>query len=375
MRQKSKMQFNTAFWLSTLVFIAFNFKPVRASAVEEKNITDNSSVSVLRPDGVNFLNLVGVNQNDPARIRICAGAGLLDGVHSMKVEIQLTRQEGLTRNNWSKRTKISLRFTGFNYDAEGFIAPRLYNEAGTDIITPGSLLETKEDGRLVFHILSSNVVSQTLLEVNWNNVAPIGHAICVFSGPLNLRRFGVKDYIESVDDGWIFNQGVVLAKPGVTAPAKVYLKHQKALTAADDKYFIIKKDMNGDGNVEDVPSLTLDADGDGEVSEEERNEGVVRRPLDDDGNWSFVNGHRLKIRISEIIRSDGEIVDPENYGEYLSLVIAEGGAYSVVDSVEGVTEGDGAVQVWLKSFSRIYEVESVTLEAEDQTAIEEEIVQ
>jgi hypothetical protein len=188
------------------------------------------------------------------------------------------------------------------------------------------------------------------------------------------------DYVEEIDNGWLFNPdglnqiGTQDPESGQTVPAKIYLKFQKNPNdpnkPLDNKYFWVSTDTDGDGIADSAPVAqpTLDSNGDGLVSPEERSNGSIRRPLDDDGNWQVVNGHILHIHIAEINRIDGIPVAPSEYSNYVTLVNNDG---QPVDFIEVQTTSDGAAQVRVCGGLQIVEMKDVLLEAVDESIANE----
>jgi hypothetical protein len=92
-------------------------------------------------------------------------------------------------------------------------------------------------------------------------------------------------------------------------------------------------------------------------------DGTPCRPLDDDGNWRFVNGHKLRITIVEIVPHEGAQFSG-NISDYATLVDGSG---QPVDFIEVTTAADGAAQVQVKAEELIVEAKEVILAYEDMT--------
>lgn len=209
---------------------------------------------------------------------------------------------------------------------------------------------TDANGNGSIKVLSSDIVSsQTKIivkhdskeieEVKLNGNEVQGGAPCNFVASERLRRFGLINFPTESDTGWIFNASTLLdpayseetiALSGTT-PAKVYVKFQlNPGILRDTNYF------NADG--------------------------TPRRPLDDYGNWKFVNGHKLRIRIVEItLQQDMEFSGVNS--DYATLLNANG---QPAEFVEVVTANDGAAQVQIQAGLLINEAKEVVLTYEDE---------
>src|SRR5690606_9268706 len=120
--------------------------------------------------------------------------------------------------------------------------------------------------------------------------------------------------------------------PSGTTPAKVYLKFQiDPSIPRDTNYF------NSDG--------------------------TPRRPLNDDGNWKFVNGHHVTIRIDKITPQEGATFDG-TISDYATLLDANG---QPTDEAQVITSSDGAAQVLVKAGPMIRDAKEVVLSVEDTT--------
>ena len=198
-------------------------------------------------------------------------------------------------------------------------------------------LRTNDKSQVSVWVLSSDVINKPRLQAILKPVAApreplkLGEIACDFAAALSIRRFGLPDYPDDEDTGWIFTSEDLFAKKGDTTPAKVYLKFQ------------IDSGVNIDTHYFDQ-------------------EGVARKPLDDDGNWKVVNGHNLRLRIVQITRLDGESVAPNEFADYATLVT--GSEKQPVDFVD-LTTANGAAQTTLKAGPLVQQAESVTLDAVD----------
>lgn len=282
-------------------------------------------------------------------VRACAGAVGNDNVHSATVQV-LAKRDGQNLPN------VALVFS-FENNVGNPKAAKFINDQGQQVDT--LTRTTDSEAKTSVTVLSSDTISQPKIVVKYED-KEMGSVACNFVAAMSLRRFGIKDYVEKVDNGWLFNQGAALSGAGATTPVKVYLKFRKnpddSTHPIDDKYFLVNNN----------PQPTLDADGDGTISPEEREQGSVRLPLDDDGNWAYVNGHSLRIKVAEIKRADEVFVSPEAFGDYITLLNSQG---QPVNEVVAVTANDGAASAQLKSANLISLVEEVVLEAEDQDQV------
>lgn len=282
-------------------------------------------------------------------VRACAGAVGNDGVHSATVEV-LAKRDGQILPN----AELTFSFEGNTGNPN---KAKFINEQGQTVET--LTRTTNNDGKASVTVLSSDTISQPEVTVKHEG-EEVSSVTCNFVEAMSLRRFGIKDYIEKVDNGWLFNQGAALSGTGAITPIKVYLKFRKnpddTTHPIDQNYFLI------DG----VPSSTLDTNGNGIVSPEERESSTVRIPLNDDGNWAFVNNHKLRIKIATVKRVDGAPVYEDDFGNYATLVNNQD---QPVNSIEVTTSNDGAASARLKSMPLISTVKELVLEAEDQTQV------
>ncbi len=199
-------------------------------------------------------------------------------------------------------------------------------------------MQADSAGKVSVWVLSSDVIGTPKLQAILKPVtAPkvpvkLGEIGCDFAAGLSIRRFGLVDYPDDEDTGWIFTTEDIFRKVGDTTPAKVYLKFQlDTETAIDTRYF----------NPDETP----------------------RRPLDDDGNWKIVNDHRLRVTIVQITRFDGESVSSSEFADYATLIT--GADAQAVSFVELTTSNDGSVQAMLKAGPRLQEAESIVVDAVD----------
>ena len=297
--------------------------------------------------------------------RACAGGVAVDGVHDFTITGTAKLADGTAP---PEGTELKLSFE--NNKGEDKRATFIPNTQKGQTLLPNTNGEemtvvTDADGQFPVQVLSSDIISSDIkIKVkrvsNDGQETEAGEKECNFAKADNIRRFGIKDSVEEEDSGWLFNQGVSLSGVGVVTPVKVYLKFRKnpddAIFPIDANYFWVN------GN----PQPTLDANGDGEISDEERASGTVRRPLNDDGNWGNVVNHTLHIKVAEVHRADGVSVSPDSFGDYVTLLNNQG---QPADIVVAVTDGNGGASAQIKSRELISLVEEVVLEAEDQNQI------
>ena len=238
-------------------------------------------------------------------------------------------------------------------------------------------LQSDEAGKVSVWMLSSDVINKPKLQAILKPVAAplepmkLGEIECDFAPPESVRRFGVKDYVNIVDDGWIFNPGLLIPSEeednslaqSKTISAKVYLKFQNDQSVdKDNAYFWIYPNDGGPLIGSKTPSSTLDADNDGIISSEERESGEVRRPLDDDGNWRVINQHKIRVRIALVINSDNIAGSEEDTAKYCTILDENGNPTSFVDVK---TSSDGAALLKIRGGSMIELAKSIHLEAKD----------
>ena len=175
-----------------------------------------------------------------------------------------------------------------------------------------------------------------MVMVTWKNsddeVENVGEQSCKFVRVLNYRRFGIVG--EEGDSGWKFDEALLFEGRGNVSPAKFWIKIQKNPDIAIDNDFF---------------------DGDDENPQ----------PPDDWENWTSVSGHRLLVRIDEVVLLDGTSVTPARFGDYITLLTEQGGVPT--QEVETDSRSDGSNQVWLKSREGIAQCKFVGLVASELT--------
>lgn len=269
--------------------------------------------------------------------------------------------------------EFSYDTTGIDYSgvkAPTFVTTRV-NEQGQTVpdFVPTLKVTTDINGLASAPVLSSDLISAPELLVKLGSDEAL-QVNCDFAPPQMLRRFGVRDYMEQLDSGWLFNDGTLLSGANQITPAKVFLKFRRVPDdqnkPIDQRYFFVPLDVDGDGEWDDtngdgqlnegdmVPNETLDANGDGAVMPDEREAGRVRRPLSDDGNWDFVGNHIIRVRIVDVIRHDQVSVPPSEFAEYASLLSSSDQLVPFVDVT--TVSVDGGASVRIKSLGRITEL-------------------
>ena len=351
--------------------------------------TVRSATVIVKAPTVEFTGNELVNQ----KLRACAG-GVDDHAHNDAQYRAHTRQIDLTVKLDGKampNAKFTLRFDGnkghdYGDGREKKMARLHKTSEAFDAAHPWKeSLEVQADGagRVSVWVLSSDVIGKPVLQAILKPVpAPrepvkLGEIGCDFAPPESKRRFGVKDYVAEIDDGWIFNPGLLIPSEEESSefnqleviPAKIYLKLQRDQgKEKDDKYFWIYPNADGESSGERVSNATLDADNDGLIASEERKAGEIRRPLGDDNNWAVVNGHNLRIRIILVINNEDVSVNEEDIANYCTLLDQAGNETLLVDTT---TTSDGAAQIRVKSGSLIELAKSIHLEAKDESIFSE----
>ena len=250
----------------------------------------------------------------------------LDGKPLPNAKFSLRFAENKGHDYGDGRTKKTARLHPTN---EAFDAAHPWTES-LDLQADGA-------GRVSVWVLSSDVISQPKLQAILKLVAAprepvvLGEIGCDFAEGLSIRRFGLIGYPDDEDMGWIFTTEDIFRKIGGTTPAKLYLKFQvDAGISIDTRYF----------NSDETP----------------------RRPLDDDGNWQVVNGHKLRVTVAQVTRIDGESVPSNEFADYATLIT---GNNQPVSFTELTTSTGGSVQAMLKAGPRLQEAESIIVDAID----------
>lgn len=218
-------------------------------------------------------------------------------------------------------------------DGRDKLTARLHDPA-TSFTDPANWKETDTrsgvtNGSIGLWIKSSDIISRATLKAFWTDGA--GHRIligsigCDFAESVTMRRFAnALDPEENGDTGWLFIYPQ-LSAPGSTAPAKAYLKFMK------DK---------------DQP--------------------------DADGNWNFVNGHRLLLRVEQAVLTDNNqtVVTgmPPDLKPYAFMTSSNQGQSDPDELVAlRVTSGQGETipQAYVNAGQSINQVAEVYLVAND----------
>ena len=188
--------------------------------------------------------------------------------------------------------------------------------------------QTDQNGTVGLTIKSSDLIYNTELQAFWTNEQGkqvlVGSLPCEFGAARSYRRFENRfDPNEPEDTGWLFDFPN-LSGPNATTPAKVYMKFQ------------------------------------------------VREP-DQDGNWKFVNGHDLLVKVVQVILQDGTVVEgtPEQLKDY-AYVIDPTNSLAVTCKVTtgeriNQEQRDGAASVTVKAGSKIDEADMIVLGADELT--------
>ena len=300
--------------------------------------------------------------------RACAG-GLGDDVHAFTIMGTAQKPDGTIVPGATLR--LSFENNRGEEKRAKFVPDTQKNQVLVNTNGEEMTVRTESNGRFPLTVRSSDTISDDItVKLQWENedgeIEDVGEQDCDFAPPANIRRFGIKDYVEIVDNGWLFNpdslttpqRGMSLPRQNQTVPAYVYLKFQKDTEVErDNKYFLLYSN-NGQG----TPSTTLDANGDGVTSPGERTTGAIRHPLADAENWRAVNGHKLRVRIMLIINDENVAVSETSYADYCTIVDANGNAVSYVDVL---TSSDGYAQLSIRGGPGMELVKSIHLEAKD----------
>jgi hypothetical protein len=271
--------------------------------------------------------------------RACAGGVGVDGVHDFTITGVAKRDDGTLVTN----TELKFSFEnnkGHDYGDGGkpkkakFIPDVLKGQSAT----PDGLqmtASTDADGKVSVHVLSSDIISSDIeIKIKWTDAQgqdkDVGSKACDFVAVVSKRRFpdpndpNDPDW-QANDTGWICDTEQ-LVDPGNTTPAKVYIK-------------FIKNSVLGDVN----------------------------------GNWHFINDHRLRMKIAKVVLCDGtEITDEIALVQYLAIVRSDGTASTWAEVISGAVpntngERDGAAQVMVKAGELIWDVDEIEFDAEDLT--------
>ena len=217
-------------------------------------------------------------------------------------------------------------------------------------------LEMQADsaGRVSVWVLSSDVISQPKLQAILKPVtAPkqpvkLGEIECDFAAPVHLRRFdNPYDPDEKEDRGWIFDFPYLVDphnKEKLT-PAKLYLKFKRFSNKGDDYTYV---DSNG----------------------------VTQ------GNWQFVNGHSVKILVTQIdllrqsgdetTQPKGEITGtPEELRRYAFINLKRATSQDNTAKSKSAGKGETLPQVYVKAGTDIKKVKTIWVDAQDLTAWKE----
>jgi hypothetical protein len=256
--------------------------------------------------------------------RACAGGVGADGVHDFGVTAIAKNKDG------DPLPGITLKFSfegnkGHDY-GDGTPPKRAkYILGAGQTAVPDSDGEamtaiTDAEGKVPVHVLSSDIVSSDIeMKVQWTSPTgeekDVGSQACDFAEAVGKRRFpnqyDPEEAYPEDDNGWLFGQKYLNAA-GVETTAKVYLKFMKD------------------------PAL-------GDV----------------DGNWAYVNGHRVSFKIEEIELQDG-LVGGSVQSEYALVVPNQPDGLAI-----HITSNDGAATAIVKAGTKINDVETIWLDATD----------
>lgn len=265
--------------------------------------------------------------------RACAGGIMGDDVHSFTLTATATNPDGSLATN----TDFMLSFhndTGSSPSKKAKFVSQ--NAEQATILSEGLAVRSDNLGKFSVTVLSSDIAStSTQIKVQWQDSQgqnkTVGSQSCVFDRAWSLRRFGLVNFPNEEDTGWIFNQDVLLSAD--VTPAKVYLKYRvDPSIPRDTSYF------HSDGTPKNGTELS------------------------DRGNWKEVNNHALRIRIAEIRLHDSVSYSgsPEDYA---TLIDSNGDSISEAN----VTTSNGAAQVNIKAGPLFEQVKLVVLQYTDET--------
>ena len=253
--------------------------------------------------------------------RACAG-GLGDAVHAFTIQGTAKNADGVAIPS----AALTLLFeNNRGEDKRAQFVPDIYHNQALvpDTDSEEMTVATDENGHFDLTVRSSDTISNNIkVKVTWKNAngetENVGEQVCDFARVLNYRRFGIVG--EEGDGGWKFDDALLFEGRGNVSPAKFWIKIQKN------------------------PDITIDNDFFDDNAQ-------TPQPPDDWENWLGVSGHRLLVRIDQIVLLDGTSVAPERFGDYITLLTEQGGVPTA--EVETDSRSDGSNQVWLKSGERI----------------------
>ena len=322
--------------------------------------TVRTAIVKVMPPTVEFSGAELVN----GTVRVCAG-GIDDHAATDFQYRAHTRRVDLTVKFDGKplpNAKFSLRFDGnkgHDYgDGRTKKMARLHktNEAFDTAHPWTETLDVQADGagKLSLWVLSSDVINQPKLQAILKPVAALrepvvlGEVACDFAAPVHLRRFdNPYDPDEEEDRGWIFDfpRLVDPESQEKLTPAKLYFKFKKFPDKGDDYTFV---DPNG----------------------------VTQ------GNWQFVNGHEVKLFISQVdlLREAGDETTaeerqitgtPEELRHYAFVNLERTASQDSVAQRQTAAQGETTPQVYVKAGTDIQKVRTVWVDAQDLSVWED----
>ena len=265
--------------------------------------------------------------------RACAGGVAVDGVHDFTITGTAKKSDGTLV---SEGTEFKLVFE--NNKGKNKRATFVPDVTSGQALIPNTNGEemtvvTDAEGQFDLTVLSSDIISSDV-KIKVKRVSEdgkeveVGEKECEFARVFNLRRFGITG--EDGDSGWKFDRALLFEGRGDKSPAKFWIKFQE--------------------NTEVEIDTNLFED-----------DGITPKRSDDWDNWLPVNGHRLLVRITEVILLDGTSIEPSRFSDYITLLSDEQG--SPIEEVTTFSRADGSSQVWLKSGELITRCKLVTLTA------------
>ena len=185
-----------------------------------------------------------VTFDDHQLARACAGGIAGDDVHSFTLVGTAKREnEEGQEEIVPAGTAFKLSFEnnrGHNYGNGS--APKQAKFVTTDANGHPAYVEelpvtTNAQGHISLSVLSSDIISSDIkVKIKWQDAdgeeQDAGSKACVFARARTLRRFGLANFPDEEDTGWIFNQDALLSY-GIT-PVKVYLKFRVNLSIPED---------------------------------------------------------------------------------------------------------------------------------------------
>jgi hypothetical protein len=287
---------------------------VNAPAQEDVVKATARKVSVVETPALTWSGLTN------GKARACAG-GVNTYVHRVTVQVQ-ARQNGVVMPN----ADLTFSFEGnvghnFGNGQPTKTAKFLWTNAqGQPMQTETLTVKTNDEGKASVTILSSDVISQPALVVDWANpqseITEVGRVLCDFAAMTSKRGFPDPVFPDDPnwqdsDTGWECDANA-LVNPNDTTMAKAYVKF-----------------------------------------------------VDNTGQWRPVPQHRLRIRVPQVTLFNGTIVTDQIALQRYIKVINHSGVEGL--SAEVTTNADGIAQALIKAGERIDDVDDIQFVADNLT--------